>query len=72
MLIVALPGRCADARSAPRRFVSILAALVVTFQLLTRLAAGVRVFLVVAVRLAALLAPRRVLIAVLASCTFAL
>ena len=70
VLVVALPGWRLDVGSTPRRLVSILAVLFVALQLLTRLAARVGVFLVVAVRLTTFLAPRWILVTVLASCTF--
>jgi len=71
VLIVALPCRFLDVSSAPRCFVSILTVRLVAFQFLTSLAAGVRVAVVIAVRLAALLAPLWILVPVFASCTIA-
>jgi len=69
MLVVALPRRCLYVGGTPRRFVSVLAALLISCQSFTRLTARIRVLVVVAVRLAALLAPVGVLVAVFAACT---
>ena len=66
MLVVALPCRSRDVGGAPRRLVAELAVRLVASQLLARVAARVGVLFVVAVRLATLLAPRRILVAILA------
>ena len=69
ILVVALPGRCDDVRRAPRCFVSVLTVGLGALPLLARLTARVDEVGVVAVRLASVLAPRRVVVAVLTPCT---
>jgi len=69
VLVVALPGWCLDVGGAPRRLVAELAARLVAAQSYTSVAADGRVFLVVTVGLATVLAVLRVLVAVLATCT---